>query len=478
MFGFSRSAEAVGTAALLLAFASLNPGAAGAAACDSPAGAVAVGTAQWNGWGRDPDNSRYQPEPALRASDVSRLAVKWSYGYAGGIEEAGAPAVVDGRLFFGDAAGRVHALDAQLGCTYWVYEAGAQVDTPMSVAELAASRTLRPAAQPTPAKPTKSRRKGKAASKAKQHHANIDAHVEVVKAPSALLFADSSGTIHALDAAQGTLLWKVPSASQPGIPLIGAPMVHAYSFYFSTSASKGGGAVTALDTRTGRLLWTTPLEVRSGATVDSERQLLYVTTATGVAALDLADGRLRWQKHLPQADLRHAPILRRLSGARQVLVVTDRSGSVYGLDPGHAGEVLWDTRIFAEHGEKAEPHIEWGAAADHRNVYVDSTGLGLTALDLGTGRLRWNVPLQRAPSHAVTALPGALFCGSIDGHLRAYSTIAGKVIWDADTMRQYSSVSDEPAMGGAPGHGGVIVVRGMVYLNAGNALLAFSIDGK
>jgi hypothetical protein len=33
-------------------------------------------------------------------------------------------------------------------------------------------------------------------------------------------------------------------------------------------------------------------------------------------------------------------------------------------------------------------------------------------------------------------------------------------------------------MGGAPGHGGVILVDGMVYFNSGNALLAFSLNGR
>jgi len=41
--------------------------------CPSAAGAVALGSAQWNGWGRDLDNTRYQPEPAIRASDWPSL---------------------------------------------------------------------------------------------------------------------------------------------------------------------------------------------------------------------------------------------------------------------------------------------------------------------------------------------------------------------------------------------------------------------
>src|ERR1700721_4821280 len=87
-------------------------GAAGVArgenTCPNPAGAVALGSVQWNGWGRSLDNARYQPEPAIRASDVAKLALKWAFGYPSndtksGGTEFGQPTVVDERLFLTSA---------------------------------------------------------------------------------------------------------------------------------------------------------------------------------------------------------------------------------------------------------------------------------------------------------------------------------------------------------------------------------------
>ncbi len=430
--------------------------------CENPSGPVAVGTAQWNGWGRDTDNSRYQPEPALRAADVSRLAVKWAFGYSGA-DDAGPPSVVDGRLFVGDSAGHVYDLDARTGCSYWIFEAGATVHTAVTVGELAAAKTIRP--------PKASRRR----------HARIDAHVEVVKPPSAVFFGDEAGALYSLDAQRGTLLWKAQADPEPAMRIAGAPMLHGGGLYVSLAPAPGAaasapGALVALDIWSGKLLWKAAVDARSGPTVDTERQLLYVTTPDGLAALDLADGRLRWQKSAPApVEFRHAPILRRLPGGRQVLIVADRRGAVYGFDPANGGEIIWQMRIGAEH---ADVRIDWGAAADHRSLYVDTAAMGLTAIDMVTGRQRWNAPLPRAPAHAVTAIPGMLFAGSLDGHLRAFSTIGGKVVWDVDTAKPYPTRNGVPATGGAPGHGGVIVVDGMVYLNSGNALLAFSIDGK
>lgn len=37
----------------------------------------------WNGWSLDKENSRYQPNPGLKAADVPRLKPKWTFAYAG-----------------------------------------------------------------------------------------------------------------------------------------------------------------------------------------------------------------------------------------------------------------------------------------------------------------------------------------------------------------------------------------------------------
>jgi polyvinyl alcohol dehydrogenase (cytochrome) len=87
----------------------------------------------------------------------------------------------------------------------------------------------------------------------------------------------------------------------------------------------------------------------------------------------------------------------------------------------------------------------------------------------------------------VTAIPGVVFSGSLDGHLRAYSAEEGKVLWDFDTVREYQTVNGVKAAGGSLNGPGAVVVGGMLFVNSGyvrlgsipgNVLLAFSIDGK
>src|SRR5277367_4745131 len=107
--------------------------------CPDASGPVALGSVQWNGWGRSLDNARYQPEPAIRASDVPKLGLKWSYGYANGTE-FGQPTVVDDRLFIAGSAGRIYSLDAKTGCTYWIFDAAAGSRTAVTIGERARAR--------------------------------------------------------------------------------------------------------------------------------------------------------------------------------------------------------------------------------------------------------------------------------------------------------------------------------------------------
>ena len=46
-------------------------------------------------------------------------------------------------------------------------------------------------------------------------------------------------------------------------------------------------------------------------------------------------------------------------------------------------------------------------------------------------------------------MPGVTFSGSLDGHLRAYDTATGKVIFDYDTARDYKTVNGIPGRGGS-----------------------------
>jgi polyvinyl alcohol dehydrogenase (cytochrome) len=510
--------------------------------CSSRSDPVALGSVQWNGWGRDLDNTRYQPEPAIRAMDVPKLALKWAYGYQAGTE-FGQPTMVDGRLFVTSSAGRIYALDAKTGCTYWTYDAPAGSRTAVSIGELGQSKR---AAIPKKLKRTL-------------------AHLDVIKAPSAVFFGDDTGAVYALDAQKGTLLWKTQADTHPTARIVGAPALYNDRPYVAVGSSEEKnsanpnygcctfrGSVVAMDIASGRVLWKsyTVLEtpqpthkngagvqefgpagaaIASAPTIDSKRGVLYVGTggsATGIeqsltdaiAAFGLGDGKLRWVKQLTvpgrvaSSGFSSAPILRTLATGNEILLAGQISGVVYGLDPDHGGDILWQARLGAPApgGEGAaigpapaagaeRGGIAWGSAADHRSLFVALSGLlaqpsnatgSLWALDPKTGAARWHTaaptpacswsegPCSHAQSQAVTVMPGGVFSGSMDGHLRAYSTIDGKILWDFDTAKAFQTQNGIHASGGPLDDGGATIVNGSVFINSGNTLLAFSVDGK
>src|SRR3984957_5919586 len=400
--------------------------------CPSPSGPVALGSVQWNGWGRGLDNTRYQPEPAIRASDVAKLALKWAYGYPDG-SEFGQPTVVDERVFVTSSAGRIYSLDAKTGCTYWTYDSAAGSRTAVSIGELARSKV---AALPRKLKRTL-------------------AHLDVIKAPSAAFFGDDAGTVYALDAQKGTLLWKTSVDTHPLARIVGAPTLSNDRLYVAVSSTEDAaaakpdyscctfrGSVAALDIANGRVVWKsyTVLEepvptrrndagiqefgpagaaVSSSPTIDTKRGVLYISTGSSptgieqaltdaVVAFDLTDGKLRWVKQLSRPDngkfgssFTSSPVLRTLTSGNEVILAGQKSGVVYGLDPDHGGGTPWQTKVgdsgaagtvasgttapglAAGTGSSIGPPgvagapggVAWGSAADHRNLYVAIAGI-------------------------------------------------------------------------------------------------------
>ena len=71
----------------------------------------------------------------------------------------------------------------------------------------------------------------------------------------------------------------------------------------------------------------------------------------------------------------------------------------------------------------------------------------------------------------MTAIPGLVFSGGLDGRLRAYYAENGKIAWDMDTKGDYQAVNGVAAKGGSIDGGGAVVVDGMVYVGSGSGFV-------
>ena len=83
----------------------------------------------------------------------------------------------------------------------------------------------------------------------------------------------------------------------------------------------------------------------------------------------------------------------------------------------------------------------------------------------------------------MSVIPGVVFSGSVDGHMRAYSTKDGSILWDFNTVREYETVNHVPGKGGSIDAAGPAIADGLLVTNSGyalwrglpgNVLLAFS----
>lgn len=498
----------------------------------------------WPGWGPTQANTRYQTTEGARlnAADVGKLTLKWAYGFAGDVTAFGALTMLNGTLFTGSAGGMVQALDAASGCLHWFYQANGPVRSAMVVAGDGPNTTLIFSDQNgwvygLDARTGSNRWK----RKVDEHEATRLTGSPAVEAGIAFIPAASweetrsidpqyacctfRGSVTAVRVRDGAIVWKTFFVNQPrktGMTANGTP----------TFGPSGAG------------VWSTP-------TVDRRRGLLYITTgdnyshpstmtSDAVVALNLKTGRIVWTRQTfpndvwnsscgskgtncpedagPDFDFGSSAMLVRTSAGREMLLAGQKSGMVYALDPDQKGKMLWQARV-GKGGTNGG--VQWGMASDGRNVYASvsdvvrppglvggqgtignaaldpNLGGGLTALNLLDGSKMWFAPghactppragCSPAQPGAVTLIDGAVFSGSMDGHLRAYSTTDGEILWDFDTSKTYTTINGTPASGGSLDGAGPIIAGGMVFVNSGyprfggapgNVLLAFGLPGR
>lgn len=499
--------------------------------------------AEWRDWGGDAENTRYAADPGFTAAEVPRLKLKWAFGYPGS-EAVGLPTRAGNLLLVPSVGGLIFALDAESGCTYWTHDAGAPVKSALAIGAPAkdAAKGTAPAAffgDMGGHVHAIDLATGRPLWKAKAHPHALAQVRGSVKLHEGILYAPVSsgeesaavdpaypcctfrGALVAFDAATGRIVWTAHTLKEEpkplgkntaGTPIFGpsgggtwsAPTIDAKRgrIYIGTGNGYSGedpgtlDAMMAIDLKTGTKLWATQ------TTPDD----IYVVCVPGGQGSGNCPEKIG-----PDVDFAASAILRTLPGGGQMVMAGQKSGMVYGFDP-DTGKKMWQTKVGEggayggiEHGIAASPDLLFVPLSDIKPsvaVPMEQTKPrpegGLFAIEPATGKIRWHTPAPKpncawgevscsvAQPAAASAMPGIVFSGALDGHLRAYDATDGKVVWDFDTGRAFDAVNGGQAHGGAVNGYGPILSGGMLYVNsgggyygpAGNALLAFSVDGK
>lgn len=483
----------------------------------------------WNGWGPDTRNTRFAANGGLTAADLPKLRLKWAYGLPGESQPRAQPAIVGGRVYVGNRAGALYSVAADTGCTYWSYLPRSGIRSaltvgPVTLADGSAGQAVffvdilanayavnAQTGEPLWVRKTESHPAVRGTGSVTLHEGRLYVPMTGVTEENTAANPDYScctfrGSLSSFEASTGELMWKYYTVPEPQLRGKSANGVDLFG-------PAGVG------------IWSAP-------TIDAQRGLIYVatgnayaeptpSTANAVLALSIASGELVWSQQLtpddawiggcppdspnpncpdnigPDFDFSASPILTTTPSGREVLVIPQKSGLAYALDPANTGDVIWQYRAGPGSGIGGI----WGAAVAEGVAYVAVGGFqseergGVHGIDVDTGARLWFTPPQpllcaagpgcsASQSAAVTAIPGAVFSGSADGGMRAYAARTGEILWTFDANRSFETVNGVEANGASFDGPGPVVAGGVLYMLAGsggfvgrpgNVLLAFEI---
>lgn len=494
------------------------------------------------GWGFTPGNTHSISADIahLEAKDIPRLKVKWVLGYPHAVRARSRPTFAYGALYVGSQDGVVYALDAKSGCIRWTFKTSAEVRTPVVIPAGQSTGVKRAyfgdligrvyavdALTGRELWRTRVEEHPSATITAAPIAYGDSVYVGVSSLEEATVVATYPcctfrGSVVALDGATGKVRWKRytidETPQQVGTTDKGVGL-------FAPSGAAVWNAPT-LDVQRGLLYvgtgnnYTGPADSRSNA----------------ILAMDLRTGEIRWAWQIvggdawnvgcmvglptcpknsgPDADIGSGVVFGTLADGTQRFFVGLKSGRTLSVDPDTHDRALWTVRLGRG---SIQGGIQFGMAFDGQRLYVPIADMGnsmdvstqardadagaprpgLYAIDPNSGAILWQAKppdacngrafCDRGILASIAAIPGAVFAGHMDGWVRAYDSASGRVVWEYDTTQETRTLNGTTARGGSIGGSGPVVHDGMLYVNSGyglyfhmpgNALIAFSVDGK
>jgi polyvinyl alcohol dehydrogenase (cytochrome) len=469
----------------------------------------------WPGHGFNLANWAWNAEEReIRASTAHRLTMKWRFPVNEMV--ATTPAVVDGIVYFGTWEGIVYALAAQTGEKRWSFDAralagsetawkargigirgGLTVDGGRVYVGDTAGYLMALDAK-TGALAWRTRLENhphvRVFSAAKIYEGRI--YIGVSSLEESAIRVDERyngytfrGSVVSLDAATGKEIWRLYTIPVPAAQI---------------GTKDGGRPVFG---PAGAAVWATP-------TIDPVRRLVYAATgnaysgpeehlklAEAILAIEMDTGKLRWSNQAmpgakdiytnerlggddegPDYDFGSSPILMGGRDNAQFLACGQKSGWLYWLDAA-TGRKVWETKVGAAGGLGG---IEFGMATDGRRIFAAiASGEGnVGAIDSTTGKILWQTWNGVGVNHAPVVIAGprddlVVFEGSNRGVLRAFRASDGQKVWE------HSFAKGTSIQGGAVVAGGMMFVGGGFHSalgdfrkGEGNELRAFALGDR
>jgi polyvinyl alcohol dehydrogenase (cytochrome) len=456
---------------------------------------------QWRIAGQNLSNTWSQPaEHSISPANVKNLSPKWVFTTGGDVSAT--PTVDGDAVYFPDWGGNLFAVNKNSGRLIWSHKI-----SEYDGVEGAISRV-------SPA---------------------VDGDQLIIGDILSSKEVHNGANVMAVDRKTGDRRWITQVDSHPAAVITGSPVVFGGVVYIGVSSIEEGlatnpaypccsfrGSVVALDAKNGTILWKTfdmpdnggQTDQYSGGAVwqppaiDPKRGTLFIGTgnnytvpadvvacqnATPTAdctapddffdaalGLDLKTGQVKWSKKLQGSDTWTVACLTStgpnpncpvpsspdfdLGGSGPNLVGNivgfgQKSGIYWALNPDD-GTIVWSTPV----GPGASlGGIEWGTATDGKRIYVaiaNSDNLPYTlvpsgqqitwgawsALDVATGKIVWQTadPTPGAIDRgSVSVANGVTYVGSNSGEMYALDATTGNILWN---FASGGSVIDGPSI--------------------------------
>lgn len=483
-------------------------------------------------WGVDAGNSHYYPGSRIDPANVGGLEVAWTFGMPDTTEMRSQPVVTERTVFAAVPAGHVFALDRETGCVKWHRNTETLIRAPLTLGNYLGEPALiyqdgavkvhvlsvyngdtiwSADASPMPGT------MGTAGVVQSGETLFVPVSATGVAAAMNPEFecCKSHGAVVALDLGTGERKWVTHMTEDAtpreknrvgtqlwgpsGVPVWATPAVDEANgrIYIGTGentslpATDTSDSLMALDMETGEVLW------HYQATRDD--------TFNMACSLFGEDGpNCPSDPAGPDYDFGGGVTFAALSNGREVVVGGQKSGDVHVVDAA-TGELIWKRRVGAG---SALGGVHWGLAVADGTVIVPIADPnfpmpgyepvpGVYALDLDTGEPLWSYRVESdcegmdCPRDTFSAAPavanGLVFVGALDGKARALDLRTGEELWTFETAREFESVSDVAAKGGAIDNPGIQVAGDMLFIPSGyslfrqlpgNALIALKAKGE
>jgi len=402
----------------------------------------------------------------IDASSVARLGLAWMHPMQAGITAT--PAIVDGVVYAQDMASNVYALDLSSGRLLWEHDY-ANIDNGPNGVSVGDGRVYGTTSEIAFALDQRSgrelwrrsliRKTGEGIDMAPGYHDGT-AYISTVPALGGVI-----GTLWALDGATGRVRWRWEQVPRS---LWGKPEVNAGGGMWHPPAfDEHGGVYVSV---ANPVPWPGTPEMPWGTSRPGPNRW-----NNSIVKLDEATGRFAWGTQVLPHDLYdwdlQCPVILARAGGRDVAITAGKMGFVYAFDAAD-GRLLWkrsvglhnghdddnlaamrgDLSVF-RYGERILPG-DWGGvqtqlASDGRTVYVPVNNLyvvfhgqtlprqqdlmegtgEIVALDVASGRVKWDRRLPHSVYGAATISSDVLFTTTYDGTLWGLSTRTGAVLW-------------------------------------------------